>query len=368
MKALVLQENFKKAVSVVSKGISPKTHLPVLSNILIDAKKGQLTLSATNLETTISYWVGAQIEEEGSVTVPARFLQELVSTFRQEKIELTSNKTQIKLVCGDSEATLSGIDAAEFPPLPQVSEKTDVHFEKELLSKSLPFVLISASHDEGRPLLTGVYFIHREEKLLLVATDGFRLSIKELPKQTSISEGFVVSAKTLSEVFRLASEEPSKTLGIVFSKDKNQIMFILENAHIATRLIEGEYPPFTKIIPNSFTTKVVIDRESFAQGVKFAAVYAKESANLIKIKIGGDELVVSANSPQIGENKTTVKATIEGEGGEIAFNSRFLLDILSVFPDDEVILEMTGALAPGVFKAPNDPSYLHIIMPVRVQS
>lgn len=368
MKVTVLKETLHKATTIVGKGISTKTQLPVLSNILLEAKNGQLTLSCTNLETSISYWIGAQVDEEGSLTVPARIFTDLISTFTQEKIDLTGEKNHLDIVCGESEATLTGIEASEFPPLPKSLEEVSLSLDKNLFGSQLPFILISASNDEGRPLLTGVRFVVDEDKLLMVATDGFRLSLKELPKQPQFLESCVISAKVLSEVFRLAQSEEGKSIGLIFSTDKNQVIFQLEQAKIATRLIEGEYPQFSKIIPAGFTTRAVIDRGELTAAVKFSSVYARESANIIKFKVMQNQIILTANSPQIGENKTSVSARVEGEGGEIAFNSRFLTDLLSVFPDDQIVLEMSGPLAPGVFKSPTDTSYLHIIMPVRVQN
>ena len=368
MKAIVLQENLRQALSFVTKNISTKTQLPVLSNILIETETGRLKLSATNLETSISFWVGAQIEKEGALTVPARFLSELVNSFAQDKIELSAQGSNLKITCGRSEATLAGIAAEEFPPLPKLNEQNDAIIDKKLLETGLTFVLIAASSDEGRPLLTGIKFKETDKALLMVATDGYRLSVKELPKTKGFSEGFVLPAKALAEVFRLATEEKTNEIKLYFSKDNNQIIFTLENAQISTRLIEGEYPVFERIIPSSFTTRALFDKQSLLRAVKFAAVYAKESANIIKLNISGSTLTISANTPQIGENKTSIEIKSEGEGGEIAFNARFLIDLLTVFPEEEGAFEMSGPLAPGVFKPVKDTSFLHIIMPVRVQN
>jgi DNA polymerase-3 subunit beta len=193
------------------------------------------------------------------------------------------------------------------------------------------------------------------------------LSLKEFPKNPNLKEGFVVAARALSDVFKLAQGENVGKIDMYFTKEANQIIFSLEGAQVATRLIEGEYPAFTKIIPESTQTQVTFDKTELAQSVKFAAVYAKESANIVKLTVGQDNVVISANTPQVGENRTSITAKVEGEGGEIAFNARFLQDVLNVFPEESVVFEMNGPLAPGVFKPLEDRSYLHIIMPVRVQ-
>lgn len=368
MKVTVLQENLRKSLLFINKVVSVKTQLPVLGNVLLETEEGRLKLSGTNLETSISYWVGAQIETEGKITVPARFLTELVSTFTQEKVSLIQNKTTLEVKCGESEATLTGIGAEEFPPQPQVSTEKSAEVTRKELEEGLSFVLAAASTDEGRPILTGVRFVEGKEDMVMVATDGYRLSIKHLRQVSGLKEGVVIPSKALAEVAKAIAEEGAEKIDVYFSADKNQVIFSLPHIQIATRLIEGDYPPYQKIIPASSTTVMSVGKEEFLRAVRFAAVYAKESSNIIRLTLANGKLMVSANSPQVGENKTTLDVKIEGEGGEIAFNARFLLDLLAVFPANEVVLEMTGPLSPGVFKVPGDDSYLHIIMPVRVQS
>lgn len=367
MKFTVLQENFYKALSVVSRNISTKTQLPILSNVLIQTEEGRLKLASTNLETTFVYWVGASITEEGSYTVPAKFLYELVSSFTADKVEVVLDKNQLILTCGESEATIAGIDASEFPPLPTTDGLASTELDTSFLSTSLPFVLISSSSDETRPILTGVKFMVKDSTLQLVATDGYRLSIKKIPLSTKLSQDFLVPSRALSETIKLVGEAKESKLKLFFSSDNNQIIFEMENSRVATRLIEGDYPPFERIIPTSCVTQVVFDKAELLHAVKFAAIYARESANILKMLVDGNKVTISANSPQVGSNKTSINVRTEGEGGEIAFNARFLLDLLGVFPEDEVLMEMNGALAPGVFKSTKDDTLLHIIMPVRVQ-
>ncbi len=367
MQALTLQENLHKALSYVSKSISIKTQLPILSNVLIETEEGRLKLASTNLETSICYWIGATVQEKGAITVPARILAELVASFTHDKIELTVARSQLKLQCGGSEASLSGIDAAEFPPLPEITDSKKAALPKILLEKGLPFVLMAASNDEGRPLLTGVRFSKRSNGIAMVATDGYRLSLKQLGEPQGLEDGVVIPSRALSEVYRLMIDEKASEVEMSMSREKNQVVFMLPNAQIITRLIEGEYPNYEKIIPSGFTTRAVVKKEDFQRAVKLASVYARESANIVRLRIGDSTLAVSANSPQIGENKTTLEVASEGDAGEIAFNARFLLDLLTVFPDDEVVFEMSGPLTPGVFKSPQDETIMHIIMPVRIQ-
>lgn len=367
MNATVLQENLNNALSLVGKAVSTRTQLPVLSNVLIEIEEGKIFFSSTNLETSISLWIGASTDEKGSITVPARIFAETVASFSREKVNLIIEETRLKITCGESEVSLSGIEAKEFPPFPKREVKKLASIKKEVLEKSLSFVGIAASTDESRPLLTGIRFLTKNKLTNMVATDGYRLSVKELPEISGIEDGFVVSARALVEVNKIMLDEKTEAVDLYLSHDHNQIIFVLPNAQIATRLIEGEYPQYEKIIPGAFTTQTVFNAMDMQRAVKLASVYAKESANILRLKISKDNIVISSNTPQIGENKTTIKTETKGDGGEIAFNTRFLQDLLSVFPEEQIIFESNGALSPGVFKTAKDQTYLHIIMPVRIQ-
>src|SRR3989344_2966997 len=270
MKATILQENFKKALSFVGKIVTTKTQLPVLSNVLLETENGRIKVSSTNLEASITFWVGATIETEGAITVPARLLSEIISSFSQEKVQIATNQSILQLTCGESEATLSGIDAKEFPPLPSASETKDACLKTDFLVKNLPLVVVSASSDEGRPLLTGVRFVVKNRELILAATDGYRLSVKKTLETAGFEEGFVVPAKALVEAARAAVDERAEEIELYFSKDRNQVLFLLPHLQISTRLIEGEYPAYEKIIPASFLTRVIFVKEELVRGVKLA--------------------------------------------------------------------------------------------------
>lgn len=368
MTLTVLKDNLKKALYFVGKNVTPKTQLPILSHILLEAEEGKLKLSSTNLETSISFFIGATVEKKGQIAVPARILLELTGSLVGEKVILNCDQTSLKLKSGENEAVLNGIDAAEFPPLPKPAAKKDTSIAKTLLDKGLPFVLISASADiEGRPILTGIKMFEKNNRLFMVATDGYRLSVKQYDQSSNIKTDMIIPARAFNDVYRLLSDEQEEQVDLYFSQDKNQVIFVFSRGQVATRLIEGEYPAYEKIIPASYKTKTTFNKEELIQGIKFAAVYAKEAANIVKIKIHNNQAIVSASTSQIGSNQTTLTVKQEGDGGEIAFNSRFLQDMLAVFPGNEVVFEMNDSLSPGVFKVAGDDSYLHIIMPVRIQ-
>jgi DNA polymerase-3 subunit beta len=228
--------------------------------------------------------------------------------------------------------------------------------------------LFSAASDEGRPILTGIKIKEDGEETLLAATDGYRLSTKKIVLPLKKFVDAVIPARTLSEVLKIANEEKEEKTVYVGKTPDGQVGFMVGDTTIFTRLLDGEYPNFDRIIPKTFTTRVLIDKEPFARAVRSAAIFAKDNANIVRVVLDKQKIVVSANAPQVGENKVELDAKIDGDGGEIAFNSRFLVEFLANLAESEFVFEMTGALNPGVFKLVKDESFLHIIMPVRVTS
>ncbi|MBI4999822.1 DNA polymerase III subunit beta [Candidatus Gottesmanbacteria bacterium] len=362
-----LQENLSKGLAIVSRFVSSRPQLPVLANILLSAHQGKLKLGATNLESGIILQIGAKIEKEGEITIPAKTLTELIGSLPADKVELLLKENHLKINCQNFEASISGLSAAEFPPLPAASGKPSFSFKTEEISLPISQVAFAAAQDESRPVLSGVKIKNQEKNLVLAATDGFRLSVKKLPQSSSLPIDLILPARTLIEVARILGEEKEKEASLEVNKEQNQVIFSLANAEIVCRLLEGEFPNFEKIIPGSFASRAIIAKEEFLAAIRTASIFAREAANIIKFKIENGKFQISANAPQVGENITIIEAKTEGEGGEIAFNSRFLLDLLNIVPQEEIIFEMSGPLSPGVFKPLGDESFLHIIMPVRVQ-
>jgi len=376
MKISVLQEDLNRGLSIVSRSVSAKAALPILANILVGTEEKRLKLSATNLETGINLWIGAKVDKEGSIAIPAKILTEFISSLPAEKVELEGKETTLFVSSPQFKANILGMDPSEFPKISSFSGDPVLVFEKVELIKALSQVTIAAAQDEGRPVLTGVLVKGEEKNLLLVATDGYRLSLKRIvTEENKIGrDNFVIPAKALLEVSRICQEDSSenKTIKMGLTPEKSQVIFCLPEVEFSSRLIEGEFPDFEKIIPKNCTTKAVFGREELLRAVKTASIFAREQANIIRLKINpstnGGKLVISAETPQVGANESEIEANIEGESLEIAFNFRFLLDFLGVVSGEEVIFEASGPLTPGVFRLKGDESFFHIIMPVRIQS
>jgi len=372
MKVSLLQENLIKGISFTSRFIAPNPQLQILSNIKLEAKKGQLLLAATNLETGINLKLGAKVEKPGSLTVPAKVTQEFVNFLPKDKVVLEVKDASLKISCRHYQANINGINASEFPQIPTLKEKNKaLILEKKKFLKAINQVAFAAAIDETRPVLTAVLIRKAKKGFLMAATDGYRLSLKKadflLSKSQNKFEEALISGRILTEIARLFEETEGEVL---FSPtgEENQVIFKGENWEVVTRLIEGEFPPFEKIIPRESETKIRLETEGLLQAVRTAAIFARDSSNIIRWQIKKPGLLlISANAPQVGRNLITLEGKLEGVPGKIAFNSRFLLDILNTIKEEEVFFNMSGATNPGVFIPSKDKSFKHIIMPVRVQ-
>lgn len=373
MKFQILQENLSKAIDVASRFASVRAQLPVLGNILISARKTKILVSSTNLEVSVSTQVGAKVEAEGEISIPSKVINELVGNLPKETITLESEKEQLKVSTQNFSSTVLGMNSADFPKVPDsVGREKAVSFPGQDLINALSQVIFASSIDETRPILTGVLFIWGKGNLSLVATDGFRLSQKKISfKGGEDLPKIVLPKMILGELMRSGSTE-DEILFDLRQKEK-QAVFGIGDTVLASRLLEGEYPDFEKILPKFSTIKILLDKEEFQRAVKLASIFARESANIVKIKALKDSLKVSAESGSSGSQEAKVEAKIESHGGEpaepfeISFNYRFLEDFLHSVKGEEVQMEFSGANSPGVFTDTKDSSYLHLVMPVRVQ-
>ncbi len=368
MKITLLQENLLRALTAVSRIVPMRAPLPILQNVFIQTKDGRIMLFGTSLDTGVVYWCDGKVEKEGSVCVPAKILGEFITTLPTQTVVLEAQEGGLVVSCGGFRATIATSPPAEFPPVPVVGSTAATKIKAQDFSHLLRHVLFAAATDEARPVLSGVRFMVVASGAMVFATDGYRLSQKntgvKFPKDLDV----IVPGKALSEVTRLATQAGEEGVVSLALTEDGQIMFAVGDAEVYTRRIDGEYPPVEKIIPKNWTTRATVDREALAQAVKSAAIFARDNANIVRLTVQKDGVVVSANAPSVGENNIDVEATTEGEEGEIAFNSRFLLEYFSAVTSDQIAFEMTGSLNPGAFRPVGDDSFLHIIMPVRVQS
>jgi len=367
-----MQENLARGLSVVSRAVSTRSTLPVLANVLLRTEDGGLKLTATNLEIGITYWVPGKIDTDGATTVPAKLLTDYVNTLQGgEKVdlELTAGET-LHLRAGRYESHLKGIDADEFPSIQTAGERPTTRIAQNVLRRALEETTFAAASDEARPILTGVLARFEGDTVTLAAADNYRIAVKTIPVLDAVTDtSVVIPARALNELARVLADVDDP-VEVVLAQAKNQILFHLEGVDLVSRLIDGQFPNYQQVLPQSHSTKAVLDREELLRAVRPAALIAHESANIVKLQFSPDGeagIVVSANA-EIGDHVGQVEAAVEGDGTTIAFNARYLADVLTNVSAEQFVLELNGPLSPGVFRPVGDDQYVHVVMPVRTTS
>ncbi|MBP8591041.1 DNA polymerase III subunit beta [Candidatus Shapirobacteria bacterium] len=366
MKLTLLQENLSSALNTVFRFLPARPTLPVLGNILLATEKNRLKISATNLEMGINYFVGAKIENEGKTTVLARPFLEFVNSLPPAgKVDLFLKKEGLEVACGGFQALFPIMPAEEFPQISTISS-SKISFKTTALNQAIRETIFAATNDESRPVLGGVQFKIRGKECQLAATDGYRLSLKRVVFASSFGEqSFIVPANALAEVSRVKTDQEEVEMGL--SNEEKQAVFFLPNIELSSRLLEGSFPNIEEVIPKEGKTKVVLEKEDFRRAIKMAAIFARESANIVKLEAKENELVITANSPQVGENKSRLEAQVAGPKQKIAFNFRFLLDLVEASEEESLAITLNDSLSPALFYFPKSDSFSHVIMPVRLQ-
>jgi len=372
VKLSVMQENLARGLSVVSRAVSTRSTLPVLANVLLKTEDAGLKLTATNLEIGITYWVPGKIDVDGATTVPARLLADLVTSLpagERVDLELQAGDT-LHIRAGRFQSHLKGIDADEFPAIQVAGERPTTRIAQNVLRTALGETAFAAASDEARPILTGVLARFEGDTLTLAAADNYRIAVKTIPiLDTAPETSVVIPARALIELQRVLADV-DEPIDVVLAQARNQILFRLEGVELISRLIDGQFPNYNTVLPQSHTTRAVLDREELLRAVRPAALIAHESANIVKLQVssnGEAGIVVSANA-EVGDHVGQVEAAVEGDGTTIAFNARYLNDVLSNVEVDQFALELNGPLSPGVFKPVGDDHYVHVVMPVRTTS
>jgi DNA polymerase-3 subunit beta len=346
----------------------------VLANVLLKTDNAGLKLTATNLEIGINCWVPGKVEAEGEITVPAKLLTDLVASLPNQRIDLqlsTKDRT-LKVTCGGSRSSIKGIDADEFPVVAAIGDAPATSVDARALREALGEVVFAAATDESRPILTGVLTKLAGDQMTLAAADNYRIAVRNLTlaQPVSAETSIVVPGRSYAELMRILpdAEQP---IDITITPNKSQVLFHVEGIDLVSRLIEGQFPNYEPVIPTSHSTRAVIDREAFLAGARRASIFARDSANIVKVEVAGDgsnEVSITAHAADVGDAADALEAAVEGQATTIAFNARYLIDVLSNLGADEAALELSGPLAPGVIRGIGKDDYVHVIMPVRTAS
>ncbi len=393
MRLSVLQENFAKGLSIVGRAVSSRSTLPVLGNILLSTDDNRLKLAATNLEVGVSCWLGAQVEDDGAITLPARLLTDWVNSMQPDRIdmEMVVRQMSMNLKCGRSESNIKGIDASEFPLIPTADGANALGLPAVTLRKIIDQVAFAAADakDTSRPALTGVLAKFEGDRLTLAATDGYRLSVRRtlLPAPAPADISIIIPARSLGEVSRISGEaDPDRPVEITVAPARNQILFRLfgrgegekgafHQVDLVSQLIDAKFPDYHAIMPKGHNTRTVLDTAAFLRALKVASLFARDASDRVVFTItpGSDtvpgQITLKATSAEAGDNVSDLDALVEGVPIEVAFNVRYMIEVLAVIDTPQVVLETTRSDRPGVFRpvGSGPEEFAHVIMPMQLQ-
>lgn len=362
MKLQVTQENLNKALSTVARVANTRGTLPVLANVLIKTVNGRLSIAATNLDIATTHYIGAKVDEEGSITVPARLMQDFVNSLPSAVISLDLDEYRLHISSDQYQSVINGVSAEEFPVMPAIENGKSWTVPGPILKKSLQQVVMAASTDEARPVLTGVLLHTNEGKLYMAATDSYRLAEKQLgANQEEIN--LLVPVTAMQDVLRIVSDFEGD---VTISNDEQQILFQVGDVELVARLIEGKYPDYRKLIPQGFEVTANLKRADLLNVTKVSSLFARESAGSITINVdeATQSLSIRSVASQLGENTAKADAKVKGTG-VITLNSRYLMDALHALNGDDVLFAFNGKLEPTVIRDPGAEDYTHIVMPLK---
>ncbi len=376
MKLSCLQENLSRGLGIVGRAVATRSTLPITQNILLATEQSRLKLAATNLEMATTCWIGSKVEQDGAITIPARLLIDFVNSLPNDLIEITlpTNSHTLELKSGRFQAHINGIDAEDFPPIPEVSDGMTTNIEADALREGITQVVFAAATEESRPVLTGINAEFEGEQLDLAAADGFRLAVHKMTLVSPVDQKttVIIPARSLNELNRLLGDQ-EEPVEIITNQQKSQILFRLKNAELVSQLIQGAFPNYSQVIPQSYSTRAVVDINEFLRVIKMSSIFARDASGIVRLVITpGAELTpgkitASAQAEEIGGNVSEIDALADGEEAKIAFNVKYLSDVLSVLHQAQVALEVTTPSSPGVIRPIGVDNYVHVIMPMFVQ-
>ncbi len=366
MKIICTQENLNKGLNLVSHIANKNSNLPILNNVLFKANKDGLTLITTDLEIGIKVFVRSKVVEEGDFTIDAKLLNNYVSLLPKENIDLNLNEGSLEIKSANQETSIKGLDAEDFPLIPEIEKTNEVLIPAADLKKALNQVLFSASLDSSRIEINAVNFNFYKENLTLVATDSYRLAEKKIKINNQSKEAnLIIPLKTLQELNRIIAEQPGEDLKLYFNE--NQILFVFDGVELVSRVIDGHYPDYKQIIPSSFVTKVKCDLNKLIPAIKAVSLFCKQGINDIKLSFEekSGEIIISTASSYTGNSIARIPAEIKGENNDIVFNYRYLLDGLNNIDSSQVYLQLNNNASPGLVQPGDNQEYIYLIMPIR---
>jgi DNA polymerase-3 subunit beta len=362
MKLQVTQENLNRALNAVAKVANARNQLPILANVLIKTSDNRLSISATNLDIAITQYIGAKVGDEGSITVPARLMQDFIGSLPSGTISLELKDTKLHIKTDQYQSVVNGILADDFPVMPAISGGTSWEVSSAELKKALQQVVFAASSDESRPVLTGVLLHTSDGELRIAATDSYRLAEKTVGKNKHDIR-LLIPATAMQDLLRILGD--SNELVKVTHNDQ-QVLFEVNDVELITRLVDGSYPDYRKLIPEKFSNSIVMKRSELINVTRVSSLFARESAGSVTIHLDSEagQLSIHSIASQLGENTSSASGTVSGTG-DITLNSRYLLDGLQALIGEDVFFGFNGKLEPTILKDPKGGDYAHVVMPLK---
>lgn len=362
MKLQVTQENLNRALAAVARVANSRGTLPILANVLLKTYNNRLSVSATNLDIAITHFIGAKVSEEGSITIPARLMQDYVASLPNGVINLDLNESKLKIKADKYNSVINGIVADDFPVMPAISDGTKWSIPSNIFKKALQQVAFAASSDESRPVLTAIFIHSSKDSLYIASTDSYRLAEKNLGSNNN-QVSILIPASAMNDLLRVLGDDDSQ---IEVTHNDQQALFKTGDIELVTRLIDGQYPDYQKLIPSAFTNQATLKKSDLVNVAKVSSLFARESAGSVTIELNKDsnQLEIKSIASQLGENTATADAKIKG-GDSITLNSKFLIDALGVIEGETVTFGFNGKLEPTILYSPDNKDYKHIIMPLK---
>ena len=377
MRISCLQQNLSRGLAIVGRAVASRSNLPVLQNVKIVTDEGMLVLTATNLDIAITTRIGAQIEEEGELTIPARLLTDFVISLPDDRIDIVTSEdsSAVSLKCQKFEANINGTSAEDFPPIPEVDEGAIIKISPQILRDTIDHVAFAAATEDSRPVLTGLKIEASEDKFTFAAADGFRLAVYEGKLADTMSEPieFIIPAKSMQEVGRLIGSDDSQ-IEFTVTPTGTHALFNIGNVEIVSQLMPGSFPNFRSLIPSEYKHRIVLQRSEFVRAVKSASIFARDGSGIVRFQIiDGDDgggIAITSRAEELGDHLGEISGAVEGEvddDSKIAFNSKYLAEVLDVLEEGDISFEMSNPSSPGVVKRVGKQDYTHVIMPMFVQ-
>ncbi len=375
MRLSVLQENLAKGLSIVGKAVDNRPTLPVLGNILLETEDARLKLAATNLEMSITCWIGAKVNESGAITLPAKTFGELVNNLSPERVDLMLDPAiqTVRVQCGATTSNVKGIDSSEFPLVP-TGGAADIAIPANTLREMINQTVFAAAKEDNRPILTGIFTQFDGNVMTMAAADGYRLAVRTAEIERTFTEplDMVIPARALAEVARVIGDD-DEDVTITLPGERDIVLFHLKNVDISSQLLEGKFPDFSAIIPRSYSTSTKLYTHDLLRACQRAEIFARDSANNARLYVKppkgpGEpgEVMVASKSAERGDNEGVLDAAVEGEPLDISFNIKYLIEVLRVINEERVVFESNGAANPGVLRPEARDDFIHVIMPMSV--